>query len=69
VGSLGLPDILEEGRSTLDLVVGTRWNRLGIRFSLENLLDDPYEFSQGGQVQRRYELGRTAMFSFGFSAF
>jgi outer membrane receptor protein involved in Fe transport len=69
VGALGLPDIIEQGRTTLDLIVGTQWNRLGIRFSLENVLDDPYEFTQGGQLQRRFELGRTAMFSFGFSAF
>jgi hypothetical protein len=69
VGSLGLPDILEEGRATLDLIVGTRWDRLGVRFSLENVLDDPYEFTQGGQSQRRFTLGRTAMLSFGWSAF
>ncbi|HEX6210252.1 MAG TPA: TonB-dependent receptor, partial [Methylomirabilota bacterium] len=69
VGSLGLPDIIEQGRGTLDLIVGTRWNRLAIRFSLENVFDEPYEFTQGGRVQREFELGRTAMFSFGFSSF
>ncbi len=69
VGSLGLPDIIEVGHSTLDLVAGTRWNRFGVRFSLENVLDEPYEFTQGGELQRRFELGRTAMFSFTFSAY
>jgi len=69
VGSLGLPDIIEEGRATLDLIVGTRWERLGIRLSLENLTDDPYEFTQGGQPQRSFKLGRTAMVSFGLDAF
>ena len=69
VGSLGLPDIIEQGRGTLDLVVGTRWNQLAIRFNLENILDEPFEFTQGGLIQREFELGRTAMFTFGFSAF
>ena len=69
VGAQGLPDILEEGRGTLDLVLSARVRRLNIRFSAENLTDPDYEFTQGGQTQRLYRLGRTFAVNFGFSAF
>jgi TonB-dependent receptor len=69
VGAQGLPDIIEEGRGTLDLVLSARVRRLNIRFSAENLTDPSYEFTQGGQVQRTFKLGRTFAVNFGFSAF
>lgn len=69
VGAQGLPDILEEGRGALDVVLSARVRRLNVRFSAENLTDADYEFTQGGQVQRAFKLGRTFAINFGFSAF
>jgi len=59
VGSLGLPDISEEGRTTVDLVLSARVNRLmSLRLSAENLTDQPVRFFQGTEVHRRYNIGR-----------
>ncbi|HEX9637542.1 MAG TPA: TonB-dependent receptor [Acidobacteriota bacterium] len=68
VGSLGLPDIYEEDNSFLDAVFDKNlWNQLGIRFSVENLTDHPYVFTQGGQPQRLFKLGRTYALSFSYA--
>jgi TonB-dependent receptor len=70
VGSVGLPDIIEEGRGTLDLVLSARVARkLNVRFGVDNLTDADYEFSQGGQLQRLFTFGRTFTLNLGFSAF
>jgi outer membrane receptor protein involved in Fe transport len=70
VGSVGLPDIYEEGRGSLDLVVSLRLlDRLNVRFGVDNITDQDYEFTQGGQTQRLFHLGRTVTFGLGFSAF
>jgi hypothetical protein len=69
VGSLGLPDILEKGRVTLDFVSQYRAGRLTLRFSADNLTDESIEYGQGGELQRRFTLGRTFALQFGFSAF
>ena len=69
VGSLGLPDILETGRLTLDFAAQYRQRRLSIRFSADNLTDEPIQYTQGGEVQRRFTLGRTFAVQLGFSAF
>jgi len=69
VGSLGLPDILEKGRVTLDVAAQYRARRLTLRFSADNLTDAPIEYLQGGELQRRYTLGRTFALQLGFSAF
>jgi outer membrane receptor protein involved in Fe transport len=69
VGSLGLPDIIEEGRASLDLVFSQRVGPLNIRFSADNVTDEPISFTQGGQSQRLFTLGRTLMLEFGYSAF
>jgi outer membrane receptor protein involved in Fe transport len=59
VGSLGLPDIFEEGRTTVDAVVTARFSRIfSLRFSAENLTDAPVLFQQGSEDHRRYTLGR-----------
>jgi outer membrane receptor protein involved in Fe transport len=58
VGSLGLPDILEEGRSKLDVVLSKRVGRFGVRLTAENLTDAEVVFSQGGLPQRRFKVGR-----------
>ena len=37
VGSLGLPDIIQEGRSQLDVVVSKRWDTISLKVAFENL--------------------------------
>jgi outer membrane receptor protein involved in Fe transport len=69
VGSLGLPDILEAGRGTFDLALSHRFDRLNLRFSLDNLTDAPIEFTQGGELQRGYNYGRVFALQFGYSLF
>jgi hypothetical protein len=69
VGSLGLPDILEDGRGSLDLIVSSRVRALNVKVSAENVTDEEFDFTQGGLIQRRYQLGRTVAVSFGVSVF
>jgi outer membrane receptor protein involved in Fe transport len=70
VGASGLPDIIQEGRNQLDLVYAQRvFRKLTVRASLDNLTNDPWEFTQGGLRQRYYDLGRTFSLNFSFSAF
>lgn len=69
VGSLGLPDILEEGRATIDLALSKTLGKLNLRFSAENLGNTAVRFLQGPQTHREYKLGRTYAFQVGFSAF
>ncbi|HEY7816723.1 MAG TPA: TonB-dependent receptor, partial [Vicinamibacteria bacterium] len=60
VGSLGLPDIIEEGREGLDLVAIKRLgDRAQFRFLFDNITDADYLFTQGGELQRRYHVGPT----------
>jgi hypothetical protein len=60
VGALGLPDILEEGRPTFDLIVSARLNQtFTLRFAGENLGNRPVRFIQGGQLHREFNYGRT----------
>ncbi|MEZ5421076.1 MAG: TonB-dependent receptor [Vicinamibacterales bacterium] len=70
VGSLGLPDIIENGRGMLDVVVSARiFNRLNVRASVDNLTDVDYKFTQSDQLQRLFNRGRTFTINFGLSAF
>ena len=69
VGSNDAPDILEQGRGSLDLVLSQRLRGLTIRLNLENLTDSDYQFTQGVQDQRLYKLGRVAALSLGYSLF
>ena len=70
VGSLGLPDIVQKGRQSVDLVFSKRFDSsLSLKLSLGNVLDDDYEFTQADLVQRRYRLGRSVGVSFGYSFF
>ena len=62
VGSLGLPDIIQDARSSLDLVFARRFRQVSFRFAISNLTDAPYVFRQGGLDQRVYKLGRTMAF-------
>jgi Carboxypeptidase regulatory-like domain/TonB-dependent Receptor Plug Domain len=70
VGSLGLPDILEDGRPTVDFVVSARLHpRFNVRFLAENLGNRAVRFSQGGLTQREFTLGRVIQFQFGIIGF
>src|SRR5687767_5490952 len=69
VGANQAPDIIEQGRSSLDLVFSQQIRELGLRLTLENLTDSRYLFTQGVEDQRVYKLGRTIALSFGYSLF
>jgi TonB-dependent receptor len=69
VGSNQAPDIIEQGRGSIDLVIGQRIGRVNVRFSVENLTDSEYLFTQGGQDQRVFKLGRTVGLSLGLNVF
>jgi outer membrane receptor protein involved in Fe transport len=69
VGSLGLPEIVEQGRAALDFALSQRIGKLNIRFSADNMTNEPVEFTQGNARQRRFTVGRTLLLQFGYSAF
>jgi len=73
VGSNGAPDIIEQGRPQIDLVLSQRLGRTNLRFGVENLADSRYNYTQGlGATQERersYVLGRVFNLSFGFNVF
>ena len=64
VGSLGLPDIIEKGRHSVDFVLAKRFDRASLRVAFTNLTDQPFEFTQGGDgpTQRVFHLGRSMSF-------
>lgn len=67
VGSLGLPDIYEEGRGILDAVFTKRFEALSLRASFDNLLDSEHRFTQGGELQRLFKLGRSFSLSLSYA--
>ena len=72
VGANDAPDIIEQGRGSVDLVFAQRMRGLGIRLTLENLTNSSYEFTQTlttSETQRRYKLGRTVAVAFGYNVF
>lgn len=70
VGSNQAPDIVEQGRETVDLVFTQRLaQQFTLRISGENLTDSEYLFTQGDRTQRRFRLGRTFGVSFGVTVF
>ncbi len=70
VGSLGLPDIIEEGRGSLDVVAIKRFgDRAQLRFVFDNITDSDYLFTQGEELQRLYNVGPTFAMSFSYSIF
>ncbi len=72
VGSFGLPDVVQQGVTTLDVVYefdikeGGRWK---LRFEAENLSDPAWLWTQGGQVFQRWDLGRTYQFGTSYRIF
>lgn len=73
VGSNQAPDIVEQGRPTVDIVFGQRLGNFNVRVGVENLGDNPYRYTQGTgadlQRQREYRLGRTIGISLGYNVF
>ena len=69
VGSNQAPDIIEQGRGSLDLVFSQRIRQLNVRLTFENLSDSGYVFTQGDRDQRVYKLGRTIALSFGVNVY
>jgi hypothetical protein len=72
VGANEAPDIIEQGRGSIDLVFSQRVRNLSLRFLLENLTDSDYVFTQTltrQETQRRFKLGRTVAFSLGYNLF
>lgn len=67
VGSLGMPDIYEEGRGALDAVFSKRFASWSLRASFDNLLDSEHRFTQGGKKQRTFGLGRSFSLSISYA--
>jgi outer membrane receptor protein involved in Fe transport len=64
VGSLLLPDIYEEDRGQLDLVLEQPFGRgLSAKLSAQRLVGSTVEFTQGGESVRRYDLGQEVSLS------
>ena len=70
VGSLGLPDIIEKARGTVDFVFSKRFNPVSLKFGIANLTDATYQFTQGtssnAPTQRIFRLGRVVTFGLTF---
>jgi hypothetical protein len=69
VGANQAPDVIEEGRGSVDLVIGQRLGRFNVRFDADNISDTDYLFTQGAETQRLFKLGRTFSVSIGLSVF
>ncbi len=69
VGSNQAPDILEQGRTTVDVVMGQKIGRFNIRATVDNLTDAKWQFTQGSESQRDFTLGRTFGLSVGLNVF
>jgi outer membrane receptor protein involved in Fe transport len=69
VGANQAPDVIEEGRSSLDLILGQRIGPFNVRFSADNVTDTDYLFTQGPETQRLFRMGRSFQLSFGVNVF
>jgi TonB-dependent receptor len=69
VGSNEAPDIVEQGRGTLDLVVAHRVRNFGLRLNVENLTNARHLFTQGNAEQRFFTLWRTVALSVSYNLF
>jgi hypothetical protein len=55
VGSNEAPDIIEQGRGSLDVVLAKRFGKVGLRLTLENLTDAEHLFTQGSKDSARLQ--------------
>jgi outer membrane receptor protein involved in Fe transport len=72
-GAYGLPDVVEQPRSTLGFAFIQGFPLFGldcnIKLSGENLTDSVWEYTQGGEIYRRWQPGRVFGFTFGLTFF
>ena len=70
VGAINAPDVIQEARGRLDLLF--RWESsfkdqdFELEFKAANVFDEPIEWTQGGQIYEKYDLGVT--YNFGIRA-
>jgi TonB-dependent receptor len=65
-GTGGLPDAFEEERHLVDVALQIPLARqFGVKLEGKNLLDSPYQLTQGDVLRQRWKLGRS--FGFGFT--
>lgn len=73
VGANGLPDVLEQPRSTLDIAFTQAFRMLGLGWSVkasaENVTDEPVEFTQAGELWTRFKPGVKFGVSVGLTLF
>jgi hypothetical protein len=69
VGANQAPDVIEEGRGSVDLILGQRIGPFNVRFSADNVTDTDYLFTQGPETQRLFRMGRSFQLSFGVNVF
>lgn len=72
VGAFEAPDIIEEGRGSLDVVFAQKLKMFGLRLTLENLTNPDYRFTQTlteTETQRLFKLGRTIALSVSYKVF
>lgn len=68
VGSALLPDVFEEARGQLDLVIDQPLGRgVSVKLAANRLLGTEVRFTQGGDVVRRYDAGQTFSLSASWS--
>jgi len=72
-GAFGLPDIYESAFTSLDFVLSQSlgpWAKgIDLKLAGTNLLDAKREFTQGGELQRRFDPGRKVSVSLSYSPF
>ena len=72
VGANEAPDIIENGRGAIDVVISQRLRGLAVRLNMENLNNPDYRFTQSlntVETQRLFRFGRTISLSFGLNVF
>jgi outer membrane receptor protein involved in Fe transport len=72
IGAFGLPDIYEDAYTSVDMVVSQqlRFARgLSVKLTGSNLLDESRTFTQGGELQRSIDVGRSFGLSLAYSPF
>ncbi|MFN7919707.1 MAG: outer membrane beta-barrel protein [Bryobacteraceae bacterium] len=72
VGTFGVPDIYQEGNTSVDFVYQYTFDEKAkwtMRFEAENLTDNKFRWTQGVFDQRGYQLGRTFQVGLTYSIF
>ena len=66
VGALGLPDTIENGRATLDVVASRRMGSVALRLAAENLTDAEYRSTIEDAPYRVFRMGRSVKLSLSY---